>query len=123
MGLLSTVKETVVGDEGQVGTEAANERERPASSNRPESEADFVIATGRTRKEFLLELVEACDGQVKQVDLVNQTGWSKATVSRQLSELENEGAIDRVRIGRCKVVLLPGKSLMGDHTVSSGIRR
>jgi len=119
MGLLTAVREALAGDDGDAGTESGTDRERRASRSRPESEADFVIETGRTRKEFLLELVEACDGRVKQADLVALTDWSKATVSRQLSDLESEGAIDRVRMGRCKIVLLPGESLLGETSVST----
>lgn len=128
MELLTTVKETFVGDETEVGEETTNERERPASrvesggEDRPttpyRSEADFEVATGQTRKETLLELVEAHEGRVKQAELVDLTEWSKSTVSRQLGELERDDAIDRVQIGRCKVVLLPDEPLVGEHTVS-----
>jgi len=123
MGLLTAVREVFVGDDGDAGTASGDGREPRASPSPPESEADFVIETGRTRKEFLLELVEAYDGRVKQADLVTLTDWSKATVSRHLSDLESDGAIDRVRIGRCKVVLLPGESLLDERAVPATARR
>lgn len=133
MGIFTAVKRTFVGGGTEVGGENASERERPVSavesagatrSGTPDSSAaDHVVATGRTRKETLLELVEAHEGRVVQANLVDITGWSKATVSRHLSELENDGAIDRIPMGRCKVVLLPGEPLVGEHTVSYEVRR
>lgn len=114
MGLLTTVKETVLGEE--VGGESADETTGGTDRQTEgwESEVDFVIATGRTRTDALLELVEANGGRMKQSELVRRTEWSKATVSRYLGELEDEGAIDRVPVGRCKVVLLPDESLLDD---------
>lgn len=141
MGLLTTVKETVLADDEEAG-EAANERGSPAaaesaSADSPadaweagadrteaartidawESEADYVVSTGHSRKDALLELVEASGGRVKQAEVVRRTGWSKATVSRHLSQLEAAGAIERIPVGRCKVVLLPDESLFDDESV------
>ena len=128
MGLLTTVKQTVMGDDIDVSENPAPNRDHPTttidsvSQAQPAtpsaSEADFMLATGHTRMEALLELVEAHEGRVKQVELVELTGWSKSTVSRLLSELEADGALNRVRIGRCNLVLLPGEPLVGEHTVS-----
>lgn len=133
MGIFTAVKRTFVGDATEAGREITNERERPVSavesagetrSGTPRSsEADLVVATGQTRKETLLELVEAHEGRVVQADLVDLTGWSKATVSRHLGELENDGAVDRIPLGRCKVVLLPDEPLVGEHTVSYEVHR
>lgn len=47
-------------------------------------------------------------GRMRQKQLVERTGWSKATVSRRLTEMEDGGAITRVRIGREKMVFLAG---------------
>lgn len=126
MGLLTTVKETILGD--AVG-ERANDRRSPVSTVESvrtsdltdvhASEADYVLSTGRSRTNALLELVEAHGGRVKQAELVRLTGWSKSTVSRHLSELEDDGAIERVPVGRYKVVLLPDESLFGDHSTDS----
>lgn len=127
MELLTSVKETVIGGTG-VGEDDANDRDQPAAGAKSvseaqpatpyASEADFVVATGRTRSEALLDLVEAHEGRVKQAELVELTGWSKSTVSRLLSELERDGAINRIQVGRCKVVLLPGEPLVGEHAIS-----
>lgn len=132
MELLTSVKETVIGDDTGAGEDDTNGRDRLAAAESVSeaqpatsyaSEADFVVATGRTRSEALLELVEAHEGRVKQAELVEFTGWSKTMVSRLLSELERDGAINRVQIGRCKVVLLPDEPLVGEHAVSYDTHR
>lgn len=136
MGLLTSVKETVLGgnevgeaggvtDEvGEVSDERSGESRSPIaavettgqgrSAEECASEADLVVATGRSREDALVELVEVNGGRVKQSELVELTGWSKATVSRHLSGLEADGAIDRVPVGRQKVVLLPDESLLDE---------
>lgn len=58
--------------------------------------------------EFLVELVSRMDGCANQRDVVELTGWSKAKVSRKLSRLEAEERVDRLQIGREKIVYLPG---------------
>lgn len=136
MGLLTSVKETVLGGDevGEAGGvtdgvgEVSDDRsaelrstiaaveptERGRSAEECVSEADLVVATGRSREDALVELVESRGGRVKQSELVELTGWSKATVSRYLGELEDDGAIDRVSVGRQKVVLLPDESLLDE---------
>lgn len=133
MGLLTSVKETVlgggeVGEAGGVTDEVSDKRSgetrspftaiettgQGQSAEECASEADFVVATGHSREDALVELVESRGGRVKQSELVDRTGWSKATVSRYLSQLEDDGAIDRVSVGRQKVVLLPDESLLDE---------
>lgn len=54
------------------------------------------------------QLLEINGGQMRQSDIVEQTDWSKAKVSRTLSSMEDDDAIKRVRIGRGNVVTYPG---------------
>ncbi|WP_435181562.1 helix-turn-helix transcriptional regulator [Halorussus sp. AFM4] len=119
MGFLTTVKETVLGADAEGSDDRRGRTAADAAganrSGRP-SEADFVVTTGRTRAEVLLRLVEERGGRVKQADLVRRTGWSKSTVSRHLGRLEEDGEVDRIPVGRCKVVLLPGESPFGDRS-------
>lgn len=56
-------------------------------------------------KPHLLELLASKGGRMKQTDLVESTEWSKSTISRHLTQLERDGYVKRVRIGRCKLVL------------------
>lgn len=56
----------------------------------------------------LLDLLEEHDGRMEQSEMVESTDWAESTVSRKLSSLESDGAIVRYRIGRGKMVYLPG---------------
>jgi len=58
-------------------------------------------------EEYIRQLLEANGGYMKQSDVVDQVEWSKATVSRRLSSMEEDGLIERTRMGRGKIVTLP----------------
>jgi hypothetical protein len=47
-------------------------------------------------------------GRMKQVKIVEETGWSKSKVSMLLSEMEDEGTISKLRVGRENVISLAG---------------
>jgi hypothetical protein len=53
-------------------------------------------------------------GRMRQSELVECTEWSKAKVSRLLSELEDEGIIRKVRLGRENLVCLESRDPLGD---------
>jgi hypothetical protein len=57
--------------------------------------------------EFLAWLVRDAGGRMWQAELVETTGWSKSTVSRYLDSLETDGTVERVWVGRRKLVSLP----------------
>lgn len=76
----------------------------------PTSRGD-VIERGYSPAEYVLTVVAAHDGQLKQRRFSEEYGWSPATVSRLLSELEDRGVIERYRLGREKVVCLPAASV------------
>jgi predicted transcriptional regulator len=44
---------------------------------------------------------------MRQTNICETSGWSKATVSRTLCEMEDAGQITRIRVGKGKVVCLP----------------
>lgn len=62
----------------------------------------FVSKDERVRR-----LLDDNGGRIRQPEVVEATDWSKATVSRLLSEMESRGEIERFRVGREKVVCLP----------------
>lgn len=72
------------------------------------SPAEFLVEMGVTRSEYVLHLLRQHDGKLSQSDICDELGWSKATTSRKLKALEEEGRIVRRRIGRKNVVLLSG---------------
>lgn len=63
--------------------------------------------TGMTPHEFVHLFVRANGGRVKQKTLNTCLPWSKATVSRYLDTLERDGVVERVTIGREKIICLP----------------
>ncbi|WP_332899182.1 helix-turn-helix transcriptional regulator [Haladaptatus sp. CMSO5] len=76
-------------------------------SSESKSKADIVLETGMTPEELLVELLGEYDGQMRQQQVVNATGWSEASVSRLLTKMEQTERITRVQIGNEKVVYLP----------------
>lgn len=64
--------------------------------------------TGVPPKRFFALLVRYHGGRCWQGQLVDAAEWSAATVSRHLAELESDGTIERVKIGREKLVCTPG---------------
>lgn len=60
------------------------------------------------KRDKFVELLEDNDGRMKQSELVSETRWSAATVSRELSEMENDGVVQKISIGRSNLVALVG---------------
>lgn len=48
---------------------------------------------------------------MRQVNIVEETGWSKSKVSMLLSEMEEKDLLSKLCIGRENVVALPGYEL------------
>lgn len=98
--------------------EDAEEETRDARSNTASGDGKEVHGPGRrigrpareimTPEERVVQLVSENDGGMKQADIVSAVEWSESTVSRKLSTLEAAGTITRYRIGREKLVFLPG---------------
>jgi hypothetical protein len=59
-----------------------------------------------TKEEEVCRLLGEHDGRMKQSQIVEQTEWSQATVSRLVSKLEREGTITKLRTGRENIVEL-----------------
>ncbi|MFC4451877.1 helix-turn-helix transcriptional regulator [Halorussus aquaticus] len=119
MDVLTTLTELVRDTDTGVKRESGSERDRLAAAVDAESEMDRALLMWGTRKKALLKLIELYGGRVHQAELVDRTGWSKSSVSRYLSELETDGAITRVRIGRGKIVLFPDDPRVDDLSKSN----
>ena len=57
----------------------------------------------------VLKLLEENGGRMKQVNIVNETDWSKSKVSMLLSDMEDEGDISKLRVGRENIISLSGE--------------
>lgn len=61
-----------------------------------------------TDEERIRSLLIQYGGRMKQADITTETSWSKSTVSRKLSKMEENEEITRVQIGRGNLVFLNG---------------
>lgn len=62
-------------------------------------------------EERVERLLESNGGRMKQANIVRETGWSNAKVSQLLSAMEDEGAIDKLRIGRENLISFPDEDV------------
>ncbi|WP_276272042.1 helix-turn-helix transcriptional regulator [Haloarcula litorea] len=57
----------------------------------------------------VLSLLEENGGRMKQVDIVERTDWSKSKVSMLLSDMEDDGEISKLRVGRENIISIAGE--------------
>ena len=88
------------GDGGAVTAEPTADRE-PA-------EPDVAEAELLTDSDRVVKLLEENGGRMKQVDIVDSTDWSKSKVSMLLSDMEEDGDISKLRVGRENIISLAG---------------
>lgn len=60
-------------------------------------------------EERVKRLLRQNGGRMKQVDIVEETDWSNAKVSQLLTEMADQGEVDKLRIGRENLISLPGE--------------
>lgn len=75
-----------------------------------ETRADLMSELGLTPAEFVTRLLEEKGGRLEQQAFSEYTAWSASTTSRILSDLEDDGEIARVTLGRENVVYLPDQA-------------
>jgi len=56
----------------------------------------------------VLRLLEESGGRMKQVEIVKETDWSKSKVSMLLSDMEEDGEISKLRVGRENIISKAG---------------
>jgi len=89
--------------DGPATTESPPE---PDPAAEPEPKPDEPV--GKTDRELIVDILESNDGRMKQARIVDETGWSKSKVSMLLSEMEEEEAISKLRVGRENIISLSG---------------
>ena len=57
----------------------------------------------------VVSMLEDQGGRMKQVNIVEETGWSKSKVSMLLSDMEDDERISKLRVGRENIVSLAGE--------------
>ncbi|WP_336360271.1 helix-turn-helix transcriptional regulator [Haladaptatus sp. ZSTT2] len=70
----------------------------------PDEDVDLDLLSDEERVERLLR---AEGGRMKQATIVKETGWSNAKVSQLLSAMDEDGQIEKLRIGRENLISLP----------------
>jgi len=86
-------------------TASASATESGAGAAEP-AVADEELLTDEDR---VVSLLEDHGGRMRQVNIVEQTGWSKSKVSMLLSDMEDDDAISKLRVGRENIVSLDGQ--------------
>jgi len=62
-------------------------------------------------EERIERLLERNGGRMKQANIVDETDWSNAKVSQLLSSMDEEGRIDKLRIGRENLISFPEEDI------------
>jgi hypothetical protein len=61
-----------------------------------------------TDQEVIIDILDDHEGRMKQAKIVDETGWSKSKVSMLLSDMDEDGEISKLRVGRENIVSLSG---------------
>jgi len=79
----------------------------PTQTTEPESDIgqDQLLSD----EDRVLKLLEENGGRMRQVTIVEETEWSKSKVSMLLSDMEEEGDISKLRVGRENIISLAGE--------------
>ena len=91
---------------GARGESTLASRSRFDSTSVEESEPAAEPASDEDR---VVSLLRDHGGRMKQTRIVEQTDWSKSKVSMLLSEMEEQGLVTKLRVGRENLVSLPGE--------------
>jgi len=86
------------GDDGAAAATPTSDPEPTVSETELLSDSDRVV-----------KLLEENGGRMKQVDIVETTDWSKSKVSMLLSDMEEDGQISKLRVGRENIVSIAGE--------------
>lgn len=104
--LVTTIRTQFIGENASPSDVAARADEHERGTTETRSDPD--VAQLLSPRERVLELLEENGGRMKQSAIVSSVEWSESTVSRKLGTLEDAGDVLRYRIGREKLVFLPG---------------
>jgi uncharacterized membrane protein len=85
---------------------SGDERERASGSAGDEPSTDPDPPTDRER---VMGLLERNDGRMRQVRIVAETDWSKSKTSVVLSDMEADGLVSKLRVGRENIVSIAGR--------------
>lgn len=100
-------------DGGDTATRMSSSTQSPSTTTESQTSgaADSLppIEEPVSDEDRVLELLEQNGGRMKQVNIVERTEWSKSKVSMLLSDMEEEGHISKLRVGRENIISLAGQ--------------
>jgi hypothetical protein len=97
-------------DDGGVAAGSTNDGGGGAGAAGAEAEPAVGVTEAEllSDEERVVNLLEGHGGRMKQVDIVEETDWSKSKVSMLLSDMEDDEEISKLRVGRENIVSLTG---------------
>ncbi|MFB6186080.1 MAG: helix-turn-helix transcriptional regulator, partial [Halobacteriaceae archaeon] len=98
---LSPRPDSTSGEIKQTDTPISQDEDRDIESVDPDLLSD---------EERVEQLLKQHGGRMKQSNIVEETKWSNAKVSQLLSSMEEEGQINKLRIGRENLITLPDEN-------------
>ena len=99
------------------GSETTPGVDESTHSDDEETEEDEIDIDLLSDEERVERLLEQNTGRMKQAQIVKETGWSNAKVSQLLSAMEENGQIDKLRIGRENLISFPDDEEEDDRAV------
>jgi hypothetical protein len=108
----SVTTETDSGSETDTGAVTASAGTASDTDTADAADEDDGIDVELLSDEERVErLLEQNGGRMKQANIVKETGWSNAKVSQLLSAMQDEGRIDKLRIGRENLISFPDEDI------------
>lgn len=103
------------GGEGDpAGDPRGDGREQPgAVPPTYDSYTEYALRTGGSPEEYVTTLLAANGGAMRQKHIVETADWAASSTSNYLSNLEEDGRIVRLRVGRENLVYLPERAPEG----------
>lgn len=102
--MTTRAESTPDGSESSAPTASGDAVQGTASAGAAVSQEELLSDEDR-----VLQLLEENGGRMRQVTIVDETDWSKSKVSMLLSDMEDEGHISKLRVGRENIVSLAGE--------------
>ena len=102
------------GAESAKGAEIAAESDTVEATVTPVADGDVDVDSGAavpaeflSNEERILRLLDEHDGRIHQSNIVEETDWSKAKVSRVLSKMADDDQIVKVNVGASNIITHP----------------
>jgi len=93
------------GDDGGPGSVTEEPSAESAGDPAPAVQPEELLSD----EDRVVNMLEERGGRMRQVQIVEETEWSKSKVSMLLSDMEDEGTISKLRVGRENIISLEGE--------------